>query len=194
MLLHDWSAVKGVTRDVYEVKDKRIFLRRMAFDLHCRNLVAVSWPEWHAAVGRFVGAVVPPREATDFLKELVESNNAIFQNANGKWGLGHLQYQEYLAAVELAENRDLSVLDKVGNSWWSEILEMYAEITQDVGHVIRHFRNSDRLRFVLKDLMRMLKRAPHTNPSERKLLEDAQAIEASFETDPDLELSPLEQV
>lgn len=181
LLLHDWSAVKGITRDVYEVKDKMFFLRRMAFLLHSQGLTSAPWPRWHAGVRRFVGSVIPSKEATDFLKELVESNNVILQDESGAWGFGHLQYQEYLAAIECGENRDLRVEEMVGNNWWNEVLEMYAEIMQDVGHIIRHFRKSNRFRFLLPQLMRMLERAPHTNEVERKAVEDESAVETSFE-------------
>ena len=185
LLLHDWSAVKGIVRDVYEVKDKMFFLRKMAFFLHRQGLTAAPWPRWHAGVQRFVGSVIPSKEATDFLMELVESNNVILQNDNGAWGFGHLQYQEYLAAIECAENRDLRVDELVGNNWWNEVLEMYAEVVQDVGHIIRHFRKSNRFRFMLPQLMRMVERAPHTNEGERKAVEDEAAVETSFQTVPD---------
>ena len=171
LLLHDWSMVKGISRDVYDLLEKQRFLQKLAFTLHERGAVSGSWQSLKQMVSKHVGNVVAPDQVDTFLTELVESNNVLHQRNDGSWGFAHLQYQEYLAAVELIENSAAPVVDKIGIEWWNDALTMYAELRQDVTGIIQHFMKTGKLRFHLRQLERMASKAPHTSLEMSKLVE-----------------------
>ncbi|HXW55537.1 MAG TPA: NACHT domain-containing protein [Candidatus Cybelea sp.] len=187
LLLHDWDAVKGVTRDRFSPKDKRFFLRKLAFGLHSQHLRAVPWQGIIKQVVDVLGEIRTTTEAEAFALELVNHNNLLSQDAAGEWGLGHLRFQEHLAAVEARENPNISLADFIDSGWWTEVLTIYADITRDISPMISKVykaRGGEGLSNdpeVLLALLDLLKLAPNTDRKERYRIEKDWEIYTSVE-------------
>lgn len=136
LLLHNWDAAKGIKRDLFVSRDKLFFLRKFSFHLHTLTARAVPWESVIRFIMQKMGEIRSWNEADQFAKELVQNNNVLVQHEDGNWGLGHLQYQEYLAALEAKENPRINLADFVGSGWWVAVLRMYAEMTRDITNLI----------------------------------------------------------
>lgn len=189
LLLHDWDAVRGVKRDKFSARDKLLFLRKFAYELHVKSSRAASKDEVISSVLWHVGQIHERATAEEFIRELVQHNNMLLQDASGSWGLGHLQYQEFLAALEAKENPNCSLADFVVAGWWTDVLRMYAELTRDISKLIydvtkRGVRLEDHPD-LLRNLYGLLALAPNTERRARTIVDKAweihTVVEKSFE-------------
>lgn len=136
LLLHNWDAAKGIKRDLFNAADKIFFLRRFAFYMHKQTFRALPWEEVTQIVLNTLGEIKGRDEAEAFAQELVQHNNVLIQHEDGNWGLGHLQYQEYLSALEAKENPRINLAHFIENGWWSSVIKMYSEMTRDISTLI----------------------------------------------------------
>jgi hypothetical protein len=198
LLLHDWDAVKGVRRDQFDVADKQFFLSKLAFQLHSKGIRSTSWEDMAALLRSNVGAIKDTEQANAFLIELIRNNNVIFPEINNKWSFGHLQYQEYLAALELKGNRRIKLQNYLGSGWWSNVLLMYADMTRDITHIFDSLIEKYGPTWltghpeIATQLYDLLQAAPNTDPSVQQTIqkerEFAVAVERSFEKYSDHEI------
>lgn len=118
-------------------------------------------------------------QAGEFARELVQHNNVLIQDEDGNWGLGHLQYQEYLAALEAKENPKINLASYIESGWWSAVLSMYAERTSDISHLIlqAHYQYGDKVEGlqrredILYKLADLLPLAPNTEGGAKGIVE-----------------------
>lgn len=163
LLLSDWDTVKGVSRDKFKPDDKYFFLRKLAWRLHENNRITIPWKDLLELVQEIVGEVESPRQADLFLTELIQNNNVLIEAGNGLWGLGHLQYQEHLVALEARENPRAALGAHLGEGWWFNSLVMYAEITRDISDLIQYRIDSGRASYYAENtLAALLALAPNT--------------------------------
>jgi len=168
LLLHDWDAIKGVKRDMFNARDKRFFLRRLAFELHDDGQRFTHWSHLVKTAMANLGDIRDGQHAHAFVQELVENNNVLLQDAYGNWGLGHLQYQEFLAALEAKENPLINLASRLGNGWWANVLRFYAEMTRDITALaesalrLADGLGSDQEQAMISQLADLLQSAPNT--------------------------------
>jgi hypothetical protein len=136
LLLHNWDAAKGIRRDSFLSRDKLFFLRKLGFHLHNEATRTLPWDSIVRLIVQSIGEIKSWSDAERFAQELVQNNNVLIQHEDGNWGLGHLQYQEYLAALEAKENPRIDLSEYVDSGWWASVLRMYAEMTRDITNLI----------------------------------------------------------
>lgn len=164
LLLNDWDNIKGVKRDKFELEDKKFFMRKLAFLLHSRHLRTISFDTIVNLVIEVIGNIHKKDEAQLFVNELINNNNMLFKNDLDEWGFGHLQYQEYLAALELKENPNINKVPLLNNGWWYKVLENYAFMTRDISALIEDTRNSNyEIDKYVFNIFRLLTKAPNTD-------------------------------
>jgi hypothetical protein len=56
---------------------------------------------------------------------------------DGKFGFGHLRYQEHLAAKELVSNRGIEILPMLKQEWWYGVLILFAQMNQKLFWLIK---------------------------------------------------------
>lgn len=164
LLLNDWDNIKGVKRDVFEVEDKKFFIRKLAYNLHTRHIRSIGLEHIEAMALELVGNITTGDKARAFVMELINNNNILFKDDFENWGFGHLQYQEYLAALELKENHSLNKARYLNVGWWGKVLENYAYMTRDISEIINDARSSSSEidRFVYS-IFKLLTKAPNTD-------------------------------
>jgi len=184
LLLHDWDEVRGLKRDKFEAPDKLFFLRKLAFRMQCESTRTVPWKVVVEFAHEVVGAVKTKSAAEEFARELVNHNNMVLRHEDGLWGLGHLQFQEYLAAMEAKENPQVELAKFIELGWWSAVIKMYAEMTRDISKLIYDLRRqTSNLGHGIGDNERMLSSieallalAPNTEERARAVVEKERDI------------------
>lgn len=104
------------------------------------------------------------------LRELIQPCTILVpMTSDGKYGFGHLRYQEHLAARELAQNRALPILNLLREEWWRGALVMFAKMYEGslVG-MVRGLIERDLLEGRLAIVRAMAEVRP---PSEQQVLE-----------------------
>jgi hypothetical protein len=177
LLLHDWDAARGIKRDLFRAQDKRFFLRKLAFRLHQSAIRALPWRDILSQVIATVGEIKTVDMAETFARELVNHNNLLHKDSKGNWGLGHLQYQEHLAALEATENPAINLAEYIFDGWWRSVLMMYAEMTRDIapliskvydGHEGEGYSGKPKILQALRNLIDL---APNTDSNARQRVE-----------------------
>ena len=93
--------------------------------------------------------------------ELIDPCNILMpMTADGQLGFGHLRHQEYLAAVELAQNRSISIHPLVSVSWWRGALILFAQMADEIEFVISWFARHNKISHVIPVLREMVDTRP----------------------------------
>ncbi|MGQ0634849.1 MAG: NACHT domain-containing protein [Planctomycetaceae bacterium] len=133
LLLSGWDIAKGVVREsTVSADDKRHFLSALAWELHTSHRRRFSSDDasqiWQGAFA----AEYPQVEFRDLLAELAVSNNVIMREGSTEFSLGHLSYQEYLAALHVVyRQRVTELVKRIGDPWWRQVALFYVGITRD---------------------------------------------------------------
>lgn len=65
--------------------------------------------------------------------ELIDPCNVLVpMTEDGKFGFGHLRYQEYLVACELKYNRDVQIDKQIYQDWWRGALVLFSQMADSI--------------------------------------------------------------
>lgn len=65
------------------------------------------------------------------VRELINPCNIlVFDHCSETYSLGHLRYQEHLAAQEIIENRSIDIVSFLRSDWWRGALCLYAQVCE----------------------------------------------------------------
>ncbi|NQT12496.1 MAG: NACHT domain-containing protein [Planctomycetes bacterium] len=137
LLLERWDRIRSVpSRNRIRPRDKRSFLARLALRLHKRR--RRTFTKENAAQVWTQGYQQAYEDVTvdDLLWELQSCNCVIVPEGPALYTLGHLSYQEFLAAWAIVHSQDFRVLrDNFHAQWWRNVLVFYAGIAGDVARL-----------------------------------------------------------
>lgn len=138
LLLGNWDKSRGIrNRNQVVVSDKLIYLAYLAFELHAQKARKFTADMGAALWEKTVGQHYQEIEFSKILVELIESNNVIVHEGSDKYSLGHLSYQEYLAALGAVHKQKLAVLvENSHDPWWREVIIFFAGITGDASDLL----------------------------------------------------------
>jgi len=118
------------------------FLERLALMLHQGHRRAFSQTEAGMIWSSGFSQHYPEVDTADLLWELHSSNSLIFPDGNG-YSLGHLSYQEFLAASAIVAGQRLDLLrEKFYDPYWRQVVFFYAGITGDVERLFHQVHES----------------------------------------------------
>ncbi|GAG47701.1 unnamed protein product, partial [marine sediment metagenome] len=137
LLFREWDDVRDVAnRNRVDERDKWVLLARLALQMHRDRRQRFTRCEledlWHEGFAD----VYPDVQTDDLLWELRVYNSVVVQEIGGAYSLGHLSYQEFLAAKGIVIGQywhDLA--ERVHESWWRNTLVFYAGLAGDVGQL-----------------------------------------------------------
>jgi energy-coupling factor transporter ATP-binding protein EcfA2 len=172
LLLHDWDSAKGIRRDNFNLPDKLYFLRKLSYNLHRAKLRETSLETMIRIAMNHIGETSTERIAKEFVIELIRNNNILYQTTTGNWTLGHLQYQEHLAALELKENQRINIYLLLDDSWWHSVLRFYAMMTRDISNLLQKATGDSEYKRNIYILHELLLLAPNTEKSLRDFLQE----------------------
>jgi len=185
LLLGDYDVQKGVRR----LKSQRYFLRlasqKLAFRLHCsvkRNATRGELYEW---ISRVLKGQLSPTALRTLVDELLDPCNILCpMTEDGKLGFGHLRFQEYLAAVELIQNRGIDIVSLVRQPWWRGVLVLFSMMNESIEWFIETFLRELNISAARDTIMAMIDARPF---EERSRLHALVQVHAAM----DLEMREL---
>ena len=138
LLLQSWAIVKDIApRSLLPLEDKKHLLANLALHLHKRHERQFTqrafeelWAQRYAASFRQISS-------SEVFDELHIANGVLEHEGGTMYSLGHLSYQEYLAAMAVLYDQSMStMLDNVGDPWWRQVIVFYVGLTKDATKVI----------------------------------------------------------
>jgi predicted NACHT family NTPase len=137
LLLGRWDQAKGLVSLSPNVR--RSYLRALdtlAFFLHQNERRTATVEEVTSMIKRFSfpGIHCTP---TELVEDCVR-RGVLERQHDGQFGLGHLTYQEYLAACWLQRRNDVAFIwTHLTEPWWRKVLEFYAAKTEDLTSLLK---------------------------------------------------------
>lgn len=156
-----YDNVKNIKTRISTTPHNLEFLaKKLAYYLHNKNKREESVENLEIISVSILKNKLSEKLAKAAFKELIDPCNIIVpMSETGKYGFGHLRYQEHLAAMELVSNRNINILSLLGGKlhWWRECLYFFAEMSDDLtwlitslGHQIHNTRYSEILEELIK--------------------------------------------
>lgn len=138
LLLGKWDEQKGVgERNKVLAKDKLRFLSHLGLALHRSKKRTFSEVAAERLWRDTIASAYPDLLFTDVQNELVHFNNILFYEGKKQLSLGHLSYQEYLAAHGIVLRQNVNLLERnVFDPWWKEVILFYVGITGDASRFL----------------------------------------------------------
>lgn len=161
LLTGRYDLYKEVIRVKTRQADLTSLARGLAFKLHSgrRREEALGVLEDWAV--RILGGKVGEAGARRALAELIDPCNLLLRaTLDGKFGFGHLQHQEYLAACELLENRSVDISPFLSDNWWDGVLLFLARMSRSLSWLVERVRADSADTTIPQIVRRMVENGP----------------------------------
>lgn len=95
------------------------------------------------------------------LNELIDPCNILVpMSSDGKFGFGHLRYQEHLCAIELRMNRNLDIERLLTIEWWLDTLLLFAHMSDSIEWLVKKIHYQIGIKKVRKTIDSMVLTRP----------------------------------
>jgi hypothetical protein len=140
LLLGDYDAQKEVRRVASQRYALRLASQKLAFRLHASVRREAEFTELCEWTARMLKKQISKAESQVVVAELLDPCNVLcVMSGDGQLGFGHLRYQEYLAALELLQNRSIDILTLARNPWWRGALALFSQLNESIDWFIGSF-------------------------------------------------------
>lgn len=139
VLLGKWEEAKGAKETLilldrpFDTGDKRLMLQSVALHMHERQVKELDLDELRRLLETlFLESVRDAREAEQaasrFLEVIEQRTGLLVARGEGIYSFSHLTFQEYLAALAVADRSDYIAytLARVPDPWWREVILLEA--------------------------------------------------------------------
>jgi len=115
-----------------------LFAQKLAFYFHYNTIREAYMSDLQVDIRKITQNEIDADEAKIALRELADPCNLLVpMTEDGKFGFGHLRYQEHLAAKELVSNRGIEILPMLKQEWWYGVLILFARMNQKLLWLIK---------------------------------------------------------
>jgi hypothetical protein len=154
LLLGQYDLHKRIRRVVTHSSNLHLVARKIAFHLHSKGKRGEELPLIHKMAE---SSGLPPDQCQLAVEELVDPCNILMPvEEGGRFGFGHLRYQEHLAAEEIASNRAIPIIPLMEQEWWIGVFTLYAQMNQDVEAIVQRIAQAGEAGPVIKTLLEMV--------------------------------------
>ncbi|WP_430413158.1 NACHT domain-containing protein [Kordia sp.] len=133
--------------------------KKIAFYLHSKNIRELEYKELEKFVVKRFKKTFSAEIVKIALKELIDPCNILVPMTDtGKFGFGHLRYQEHLAASELLTNRSINIIFLMTQDWWKETLLFFAQMSDDLTWMAKDvgfYLNEDKFTETLNEIIKL---------------------------------------
>jgi len=174
LLLEKWDSLRKVpSRTRITAADKYRILSRIAWKTHSRNRIRFTQSDLEEVWNNGFSSLYKRCSIRQVIAELQYSNNVIYSAGEDEFTLGHLSYQEYLAAKELVNRQNPRyLLDKFSETWWRQVFVFYAGITGNVERLFKMVQAKRPINRADPLIQEMLAEARYTPPDLASFLRE----------------------
>ena len=154
-LLFKWDTSRDIRRrSEFKPEHKRQLLAEIAWHFHQQGRRYFPEDELLSLIAKFLPTVSRSSEQNKLLlREIEEENGILKEQAHGWHGFLHLTLQEYFVAQYASENNKLDELLRfIGDTWWEEVLSLYAGYTSDAGPLLQKLLAQEKHQILWKDV------------------------------------------
>lgn len=142
--------------------------RKLAFHLHSNSIREEDLFVLHNISIKLMLNKMSINDSKRALNELIDPCNILVpMSDDGKFGFGHIRYQEHLTAKELINNRGINVFQYFRHSWWRSVLLLFARMNDDLTWLIQELGQKKQMTTSKELLNSLIKTRPE---NERKKL------------------------
>jgi energy-coupling factor transporter ATP-binding protein EcfA2 len=106
---------------------KQSILEQLAFKMMEQPTRDVTFASADEIISAVLARVTKKLTPAEFLKDVEDSSGLLVERESGVYAFAHQTFQEYLAASYVRGKGSGSLLlDKIANSWWREVVLLYA--------------------------------------------------------------------
>jgi len=182
LLLGHYDVYKEVSRIHSQRSHLELLSRKLAFYLHKMHRREEDREVLYSVSEKLTGGVINAKARVLAINELVDPCNILVpMTDDGKLGFGHLRFQEYLAALEILNNRNIDILDCLDSPWWTEALIVVAQMNESLNWIIDRAVESLAVSRYAENIEAMIERGPRSRRSEYiKILRGHLKIEENY--------------
>jgi hypothetical protein len=142
LLFSRWDSVKGIkVRSQISRSDKERFLSRLAYKLHVKHRRSFSFADADSVWRSSFRSQYPTIPIDELLHELAIVNNVIEKDGIDEYSLGHLSFQEFLAAKDVLLRQNVTKLARVFDEpWWQRVVLFFIGLSGDHTVLFREVR------------------------------------------------------
>lgn len=157
-----YDTVKGIERRINSTPTNlELVARKLAFWMHQSQKREELKDVLQEQAIELTYEEIGRNEADLAFKELIDPCNILIpMTDNGKYGFGHLQFQEHLVAKEIAANRSIEIPDLIGNQWWTGALIFFAQMNSDLYWLITKIAERVNISSVEETISKMVETRP----------------------------------
>jgi hypothetical protein len=120
--------------------------QKLAFYLHSGGQKEANKEELEKHVLRSFSKIHSSKQIEIAFEELIDPCNILLpMTDDGKYGFGHLRYQEFLVAREISTNRAIEIYDLLNNVWWHDSLLLFGQMNSNLYWLIDNIGKSGRI-------------------------------------------------
>lgn len=152
ILLNRWD-LKRKIKNKYDEKAKEKILRKIALEFHILEKKTFTKEEILLNISKNLPDVnIGTEEAENVLNEIVKRNALIKEISIDNYEFIHLSFQEYLAALELREQKNFKLLLKhLNEPWWIEVIQLFGGFDRDATELIQQIHNKEKIDINFKE-------------------------------------------
>lgn len=142
LLLGGWDAAKDVRRsNQVSPQDKRILLTELAYQLHVKHRRTFTLQDFSLVWKRMQDRRYRDIDADEVIEELRVANSVVVQESSNSFTLGHLSFQEFLAAEAIVRQQLVSKIAPMAfEPWWREVAKFMVGLVGDAGIIVKQLQ------------------------------------------------------
>jgi hypothetical protein len=113
-------------------------------------------------------------EAETAAQELIDPCNVLIpMTDDGKFGFGHLRFQEHLAAKEIYFNRSIEILPLLKDPWWHSTFIFFGQMNSELYWLIMDLGEKKYIHAVKNILLEMIETRPKAEQQSIRIMIDS---------------------
>lgn len=144
-----------------------LLAQKLAFSLHSKGVRELHFDKLLQITAESMKGYFTDSTSSIALNELIDPCNILIpMTSDGKYGFGHLRYQEHLAAVEMKTNRSIDVERFLTNQWWLDTLVLFAQMSENLEWLVSKVSHQIEIKEIENSMNKMIATRPLSEQNE----------------------------
>lgn len=132
-----YDVKKRIDRTITPSNKLLILAQRLAYHLHSNTTREMDMSDLQQISLKLMTKTLSIKNTNIAFMELIDPCNILVpMTDDGKFGFGHLRFQEHLAANAIATDRSIDIAQFLRQNWWRNVLLFFASMIKDLSWII----------------------------------------------------------